>query len=63
MDSNLLFDSDLIARYDKAGPRYTSYPTAPQFHEGFDEASYQACARRSNEDPIPTPLSAIDNMT
>jgi len=26
------WDSDLIHRYDLAGPRYTSYPTAVQFH-------------------------------
>ena len=25
------WDSDLIRRYDLAGPRYTSYPTAAQF--------------------------------
>jgi oxygen-independent coproporphyrinogen-3 oxidase len=33
------WDSDLIRRYDLAGPRYTSYPTAVQFHTqvgGFD---------------------------
>lgn len=33
------WDSDLIHRYDVAGPRYTSYPTAVQFHTqvgGFD---------------------------
>ena len=28
------WDSDLIRRYDQAGPRYTSYPTAVQFHDG-----------------------------
>lgn len=26
------WDTDLIRRYDLAGPRYTSYPTAVQFH-------------------------------
>ncbi|WP_256735337.1 hypothetical protein, partial [Pseudomonas sp. 21615526] len=25
------WDTDLIHRYDLAGPRYTSYPTAVQF--------------------------------
>lgn len=24
-------DADLLRRYDQPGPRYTSYPTAPQF--------------------------------
>jgi oxygen-independent coproporphyrinogen-3 oxidase len=51
------FDPALIARYDVAGPRYTSYPTAPQFHAGFGEAELRAAARTSNQDPIPRPLS------
>lgn len=42
------FDADLLRRYDRAGPRYTSYPTAPQFHGDFDAASYREQARRSN---------------
>lgn len=33
---------DLLRRYDRPGPRYTSYPTAVQFHDGFDEPSYRA---------------------
>jgi oxygen-independent coproporphyrinogen-3 oxidase len=28
------FDSDLARRYNVNGPRYTSYPTADQFHDG-----------------------------
>jgi oxygen-independent coproporphyrinogen III oxidase len=32
---------DLLRKYDKPGPRYTSYPTAVEFHEGFDEAAYR----------------------
>ena len=31
------FEPDLLRRYDRPGPRYTSYPTAPQFHAGFGE--------------------------
>ncbi len=37
-----LFDEALIRKYDKAGPRYTSYPTAPVFHEGVDADVYRA---------------------
>ncbi|WP_449429471.1 oxygen-independent coproporphyrinogen III oxidase [Rhodanobacter umsongensis] len=51
------FDPALIARYDVAGPRYTSYPTAPQFHAGFDEVALRHAIRTSNEEPIPRPLS------
>ncbi len=32
---------DLLARYDRPGPRYTSYPTAPHFSPDFDEAAYR----------------------
>lgn len=33
-------DIDLIKKYDKPGPRYTSYPTAPHFHESFTHENY-----------------------
>jgi oxygen-independent coproporphyrinogen-3 oxidase len=52
-----VFDADLVARYDVNGPRYTSYPTAPEFDARFGEAEYRAAARASNEDPIPRRLS------
>jgi oxygen-independent coproporphyrinogen-3 oxidase len=51
------FDPDLIRRYDGHGPRYTSYPTAVVFDPGFGLADYQRAAARSNDDPIPKPLS------
>ncbi|KAA0694629.1 oxygen-independent coproporphyrinogen III oxidase [Halopseudomonas laoshanensis] len=35
MIDSIRWDAGLIRRYDKAGPRYTSYPTALQFHEGI----------------------------
>ena len=51
-----IFDADLVRRYDQPGPRYTSYPTAVQFHAGFGLAEYQAAARASNG-PAARPLS------
>ena len=51
------FDADLIRRYDRAGPRYTSYPTAVQFSDKFGLNEYKAAAIASNQDPIPRPLS------
>ena len=42
------WDDALIARYDLSGPRYTSYPTAPQFHGGFGEEGLRAAVARSN---------------
>lgn len=53
----LTFDPDLLRRYDRPGPRYTSYPTAPQFHAGFGEAELRDAAAASNGDPIPRRLS------
>ncbi len=57
MEQILTFDMELIRRYDKAGPRYTSYPTAVQFHENFGPEEYQTVVERTNqEDPL-RPLS------
>lgn len=52
----IVFDPELIKRYDKSGPRYTSYPTAVQFHEGFGEAQYREYAERSNGEGNPLSL-------
>ncbi len=56
MDQHLVFDPQLLRRYDKSGPRYTSYPTAVQFHSGFGPAQYRACAAQSN---CATPRKAL----
>ncbi|MDX1610091.1 MAG: oxygen-independent coproporphyrinogen III oxidase [Halofilum sp. (in: g-proteobacteria)] len=44
MNPALQFDPELVRRYDVAGPRYTSYPTAPWFRDDFDCDDYDACA-------------------
>ena len=49
--------ADLLRRYDRPGPRYTSYPAAPHFSPSFDERALREAARESNGDPIPRPLS------
>ena len=50
------FDAALIRRYDKAGPRYTSYPTAVAF-KSFTATEYQAQAIKSNQTSPLLPLS------
>lgn len=40
--------AELLRRHDRPGPRYTSYPTAVEFHEGFGEAEYRRCLERAN---------------
>jgi len=51
------FDADLLRRYDRPGPRYTSYPTAPQFSPSFGEDELRRAAHESNAEPVPRPLS------
>ncbi|MGI9272644.1 MAG: oxygen-independent coproporphyrinogen III oxidase [Woeseiaceae bacterium] len=50
------FDADLIARYDGRGPRYTSYPTAPQFADTFAAKDYRKFALESNSSERPLSL-------
>ena len=57
MQTSPPFDPELLRRYDRPGPRYTSYPTAPQFTAGFGEAELREAAQASNGDPIPRRLS------
>jgi len=57
MTTHIAFDATLLRRYDKPGPRYTSYPTAPSFTPEFGVTQLRAHALRSNEEPIPRPLS------
>jgi len=47
MKSHFSFDIDLIRRYDRPGPRYTSYPTAVQFTDEFTVDDYRNAAGRS----------------
>lgn len=46
---------DLLRKYDRPGPRYTSYPTAVEFTEAFTEADYRArlaTAAARRDDPL-----------
>ncbi len=42
-------DVDLINKYDKPGPRYTSYPTAPHFHEAFTQDKFRDEIIKTNQ--------------
>jgi len=54
--TELVFNNDLIKKYDKSGPRYTSYPTAIQFTEDFSEEDYYQQVKLSNERNTPLSL-------
>jgi oxygen-independent coproporphyrinogen-3 oxidase len=57
MNDTLQFDAATLRRYNRPGPRYTSYPTAPHFDEQFSEAMLRKHIERSNRWPIPRQLS------
>ncbi len=52
----LQWNQAMIHRYDLAGPRYTSYPTAPQFVENYPETEVESAIARSNESGRPLSL-------
>ncbi|HNL79157.1 MAG TPA: oxygen-independent coproporphyrinogen III oxidase, partial [Agitococcus sp.] len=56
MPTAIEFDLELIQRYDLSGPRYTSYPTAVQFHNHFSEQAYLQAIADSNQSRRPLSL-------
>jgi oxygen-independent coproporphyrinogen III oxidase len=57
MSTQPLLDAALLQRYDRPGPRYTSYPTAPQFARTFTEAQLREQAQAGNTAAVPRPIS------
>ncbi|HKS54836.1 MAG TPA: oxygen-independent coproporphyrinogen III oxidase [Steroidobacteraceae bacterium] len=57
MNNLLQFDAATLRRYDRPGPRYTSYPTAPHFGPQFTPSMLRQHIARSNAWPIPRGLS------
>jgi len=53
----LNIDIELIKKYDGPGPRYTSYPTAPQFNDSFTPDKYLDEVIRTNNQKNPPDLS------
>jgi oxygen-independent coproporphyrinogen-3 oxidase len=50
-------DVELLSKYSKSGPRYTSYPTAPAFTESFSRDDYVAEIVKNNHPDNNTDLS------
>jgi oxygen-independent coproporphyrinogen-3 oxidase len=47
--------ASLLRQYDRPGPRYTSYPTAVEFNDTFDDAAYRgrlSAAADAADDPL-----------
>jgi oxygen-independent coproporphyrinogen-3 oxidase len=53
----LLFDPQLIRRFDVNGPRYTSYPTADRFVEAFNAEALESWLGRRTVGGLGRPLS------
>lgn len=46
-------DIEILMKYNRPGPRYTSYPTAPHFHTGFGPQQFKEAILESNQgDPL-----------
>ncbi|MFT5137566.1 MAG: oxygen-independent coproporphyrinogen-3 oxidase [Arenicella sp.] len=52
-----IIGAKLIDKYDVLAPRYTSYPTAPQFQASFGEHEYRQHVQTSNASLLPQDLS------
>lgn len=50
-------DPELIRRFDRPGPRYTSYPTADRFVDAFGADAYRSAVARRNTGGVQRPLS------
>ncbi|WP_339939414.1 radical SAM protein, partial [Undibacterium luofuense] len=56
-NSVLDIPEQLIRRFDKLGPRYTSYPTADRFHADFKAADYISYLQERSVQAEKKPLS------
>jgi len=52
---------ELVAHYDRPGPRYTSYPTAIEFNASFDAQEYRRRLARANAE-AGAPLSVYTHI-
>ncbi|RHW76285.1 oxygen-independent coproporphyrinogen III oxidase [Colwellia sp. RSH04] len=48
MKASQFFDNQLLSKYNTSGPRYTSYPTALEFHDDFKHDDFIKAIENSN---------------
>ncbi|MBP6082362.1 MAG: oxygen-independent coproporphyrinogen III oxidase [Providencia sp.] len=51
-EQNIVWDLSLIQKYNYSGPRYTSYPTALEFNQEYDEKAFISATERYPERPL-----------
>jgi oxygen-independent coproporphyrinogen-3 oxidase len=54
--------AELIRRFDRSGPRYTSYPTADRFQPGYPPANYRAHLQARASAAAAPPLSVYVHL-
>ena len=55
---NVLFDRDLIQKYDTAAPWYSSYPLPTELKDDFTELDYRFAITASNQRQSPEETEA-----
>jgi oxygen-independent coproporphyrinogen-3 oxidase len=55
--SRVAVSPDVLERYNRPGPRYTSYPTAPEWDDTFGPTDLRDAFREANAKADPAPLS------
>jgi oxygen-independent coproporphyrinogen III oxidase len=53
---------EILDRYNIPGPRYTSYPTAPEWNDSFGPSNFEEALRRSNSARPVRPLSLYTHL-
>lgn len=49
LNQEINISSELLSKYDKVGPRYTSYPTAPEWTNNFKQSDWLTAIEESNK--------------
>ncbi len=55
--AHLRVSTELLEKYNQPGPRYTSYPTAPEWDDGFGETDLREVFKQADSNPNRAPLS------
>jgi oxygen-independent coproporphyrinogen III oxidase len=53
---------EVLDRYNVAGPRYTSYPTAPEWSDSFGPQDYEEALKQSNQIRPTRPISLYTHL-
>ncbi len=54
--TRLVISPETLIQYDRPGPRYTSYPTAPEWDDHFNAEDYRQVLKQANKKPSPVSL-------